>query len=107
MKLTQFSDIAARIQTLPWAVLGHGPEHPTDPRPELGAAIDRFLAAYPFLGRYPDYIRFLKTFAGASTAGALKEGPGICDADYVFISIHGLSDENDWLLRRDPGFAAD
>jgi hypothetical protein len=82
MKSTQFRDIAARFPTLPWAVLGHGPEHPTDPRPELGAVIDCFLAAYPFLGRYPDSVLFLTTFAGASAAGALKEGPDMGDAGW-------------------------
>lgn len=84
----------------PGAELGHGPNHPYDPRPDIHSAIEDFISEYPFLERFRDYMYFLRTFAGAAAGGALMDGPGVCNPNYTFVSLYGLCDENDRFLDR-------
>lgn len=93
-------DAVERLLKMPGTELGYGPEHPLLPRPEIGVMIEPFLAEYPFLERFTDYVRFLKAYAGASAGGALVDGPGVCDRDYVFLSVYGLCEANDRFLER-------
>jgi hypothetical protein len=66
--------------------LGHGPDHPTAPQPALRPMVEAFLAEFPFLEWYPDYVWFLRTYAGAGTS---DPDPG--DPKFVFLSLSGWS----------------
>jgi len=95
---TELETLEARFLTLPGAILGHGPLHPTDPRPEAGAGIEWLSGRCGFLRGHADYMKFLMAFSGGAAAGARVDGPGICDDDYLYVSLYGVGDANEHFL---------
>jgi hypothetical protein len=68
---------------LPDAEVGRGPQHPTNPVPELEAPINEFLEKYPFLCKDARYVEFLKCYSGAYL---------LWPDDQLMIDVFGFSD---------------
>lgn len=76
-------ELMAAFAQLPTARVGQGYEHPTAPNLDLQAETDAFLDAHPFLNAFPNYVQFLKCYAGA--AFHAPDGS-------IFIDIFGFID---------------
>lgn len=66
-------DLVVTLGHLPGAYVGHGPHHPTEPRPELESEISRFLDQYPALRQDDGYLHFLQTYAGVMVTDPQEE----------------------------------
>ncbi len=66
-------DLITAFQQLKGADVGRGPYHPTAAQPACADEITRFLRTFPFLSNYPDYVRFLQHYAGATLEHFLLE----------------------------------
>jgi hypothetical protein len=71
--IPSIDDLMIAFQQLEGAEVGHGPSHPTTPDHTLTDAVAHFLRTFPFLSRYPDYVRFLQHYAGATVERTLPE----------------------------------
>src|SRR5215469_5654308 len=65
--------------------VGRGPQHPTDPRPEAAGEVSALLRKYPALGRFTDYVQFLRRYLGAEIDSPHRAS----DRDFVGITIFG------------------
>jgi len=65
------------------AEVDRGPQHPTEPDPELEAPVNDFLDQYPFLRQDAGYVEFLKAYSGAYV---------IWPDDQLLIDIFGFSE---------------
>lgn len=64
--MSRIDDVMSRFSAIPGSSVGRGPRHPTNPDPDVGLRIARFLEAYPLLRRDAGYVEFLEKYAGAS-----------------------------------------
>jgi hypothetical protein len=58
--------LVAELSNVPHVKLGNGPRHPVSPDSFLAPELAEYLSKHPFLRDYPDYVHFLKRYAGAS-----------------------------------------
>lgn len=57
-------EIVNRFGQLQGAEVGCGYQHPTSPNPDLKVMTEDFIDQYPYLQQDPDYITFLRRYAG-------------------------------------------